>query len=130
MSVAAEVAVQLQGQFAGVRLVGHHAFMVGIEFLRMHDKYRDAEGGELPVEMEATRTSFVDDEDLVGQRALFLHEQQKTGGRKPLRRLGRLAITHPHDAEVFDVPVHAEFELLDSVLRFRMERRIRFHRHV
>ena len=48
---------------------------------------------------------------------------------RPLRLLG-LTITHPNDPEMIGVPVHPEFELLDSVLRFRIWRRIRFHRHV
>lgn len=128
--IAAQVTVQIQGQFAGIGFVGHHAFMVGIEFLRMHDKYRDAECGELPVEMETARPSFVNHAHLIGQGELFLHEQQETGRGEPLRRLRGLAIAYSDDPEMIGVPVHSEFQLLDSVLRFRFWRRIRFHRHV
>jgi len=130
LEIAAEIAIQFQGQFAGIGLVGDDAFMLGIEFDGMHDKDGDAQRRELAVEMKATRTRFVNDEDLVGERQLFLHEGQKAGGGEPLGGLRRLAIAHPHHAELFDVPVHAEFELVDPGLRFRIGRRIRFHRHV
>jgi len=129
-AIAAEIAIQFQGQFAGIGLVSHHAFMLGIEFDRMHDKRGDAEGAELAVEMKSAGTGFVNDEDLIGQGELFLDEGQEAGWREPLGGLGRLAIAHPHHTELFDVPVHGEFELMDSVLRFGIQRRIRFHRHV
>ena len=38
--------------------------------------------------------------------------------------------TPSDDPEMIGVPVHSEFELLDSVLHFRFYRRICFHRHV
>jgi hypothetical protein len=128
--IAAQEAIQIQDQFAGIGFVGHHPFMLGIKLLRMHDERRDAQRGELAVEVKSTRPGFVNHEHLVGQSELFLHEGQKTVRGEPLRRLGRLAITHPDHPEMIGVPVHAQFELLDSLLRFRIERRIRFHRHV
>ena len=79
--------------------------------------------------MEAAGPGFVNHEDLVGQRELFLHEQQETGRGEPLRRRRRLASAQPHHPEMIGVPVHAELQLLDSVLRFRFERRIRFLRY-
>ena len=75
-----EVAIQFQGQFAGIGLVGHHPFMLRIEFDRMHDKGRDAEGGELPVEVKTARPGFVNHEDLVGQGELFLTKGRKLAG--------------------------------------------------
>ena len=80
--------------------------------------------------MEAARTGFVNHDHLLGQRELLLDEVQEAGRAEPLGGLRRLAIAHSDHPEMFDVPVHPEFELLDSVLRLRMERRIRFHRHV
>ena len=129
-AIAAEIAIEFQGQFAGIGFVGHHAFVLGIEFDGMHHKHGDAKGGELAVEVKAAGTGFVNDKDLIGQGELFLDEGQEAGRREPLGGLGRLPIAHPHYAELFDVPVHAEFELVDPGLRFRIERRIRFHRHV
>jgi len=102
----------------------------GIELVRMHDEGPDAQAGELPVEVKTTRSGLVNHEHLVGQGALFLNEEQEGGRGEPLRGLGRLAIAHPDHPEMIDVPVHPNFELLDSVLRFRIQRRIRFHRHV
>ena len=128
--VAPEVAIQIQGQFAGIGLVGHHPFMLGIEFVRMHNIDGDPQRAELPVEVKAAGSGLINDDDLVRQSTLFFHEGEEAGRREPLGGLRRLPITHPHHAELLDVPVHAEFELADTGLRFRVERRIRFHRHV
>ena len=49
--------------------------MLGIELLRMHDKSRDPERGELAVQVKAAGPGFVNDEYLVGQGELFLHER-------------------------------------------------------
>ena len=95
----------------------------------MHEKGRRAQRSELAVEVKAARPGFVNHEHLAGQRELFLHERQEAGRGEPLRRLGRLAVTHPDHPEMIGVPVHSEFELLDSVLRFCVGKRIRFHRH-
>ena len=121
--VAPEVTIQIQGQFAGIGFVGHHPFMLGIELLRMHDKSRDPERGELAVQVKAARPGFVNDEDLVGQGELFLHERQEAGGREPLRRLRRLAIAHPDHPEMIGVPIHSQLELLDTGLRFGVWKR-------
>ena len=116
--IAAEIAIEFQGQFAGIGLVGHDAFMLRIEFDGMHDKDGDAQRGELAVEVKAAGPGFVNDEDLIGQGELFLHERQEAGRREPLGGLRRLPIARPHHAELFDVPVHGEFELVDAGLRF------------
>ena len=91
---------------------------------------RDAEGGELAVEMKAAGPGFLNHAHPVGARELFLHAGREAGGREALGRLGRLAIAHPYHAERLDVPVHPELELAAANLRFRMEERMGFHRHV
>ena len=127
---AAEITIQVQGQFAGIGFIGHHSFMLRIQFYRMHDKGRGSHPGQLAVEVETPRPGFVNDKHPAGQRQLFLHEGQEAGRGEPLRRLGRLAVAHPDHPEMIGVPVHSQLELLDSCLRFRIWRRIRFHRHV
>ena len=107
--IAPQVAIQIQSQFAGVGFVGHHTFVQGIELVRVHHKGRDAEGRELAVQMKTTRAGFVNHNHLVGQRDLFLHENQEGSWGEPLRWLGRLAITHPDDPEMINVPVHTNF---------------------
>ena len=116
--VAAEVTIQIQGQFAGIGFVGHHPFMLRIKLLRMHHKSRDPERCELAVQVKAAGAGFVNHEYLVGQGELFLHKGQEAGGGEPLRRLRRLAIAHPDHPEVIGVPIHPQFELLDTDLRF------------
>ncbi len=85
----------------------------------MHDKSRDPEGGELAVQVKAAGPGFINHEHLVGQGELFLHERQEAGRGEPLRRLGRLAVTHPGHPEMIGVPIHPQLELLDTDLRFR-----------
>jgi len=129
-AIAAQIAIQFQGQFAGIGLVRHHPFMLRVELLRMHDKRGDPEGRQLAVQVKAAGSGFVYHKYLVSQGELFLHEGQEAGRREPLGGLRRLPIAHPHHAELLDVPVHGDFELTDSGLRFGIQRRIRFHRHV
>ena len=128
--ITLEIAIQFQDQFAGIGLVGDHTLVLRIEFDGMDDISRGTQRGELAVEMKAAGTGFVNDEDLVGQRELFLDEIQEAGRGEALGRLGREAVAHPRDAEMIGVPVHPELELVDSVLRFRFEGRIGVHRHV
>ena len=128
--VAAQIAVQLQGQFAGIGLVGDDALVLRIEPDRMDDEGGDAQGGELAMELEAARPGFVNREHLAGQGELLPHEGQEAGGGEALGWLGRLAVAHPDDPEMIGVPVHAQFELVDWGLRFGWEERIGFHRHV
>ena len=101
--------------------------MLGIELLRMHDKSPHAQRGELAVQVKATGSGFVNHKHLVGQDELFLHEGQEAGRGVPLRRLRRLAVTHPDHPEMFGVPVHPQLNLLDSGLRFRIGERSCFH---
>ena len=96
----------------------------------MDDESRDARRGELAMEVKAARSGFVNHEHLVGQRPLFLHERQEAGRGEPLCRLGRLAVAHPDHPEMIGVPIHPQLELPDADLRFRIFRRICFHRHV
>jgi len=65
--VAPQVTIQIQGQFAGIGLVGHHPFMLGIELLRMHDKSADSKGSKLPVQVKTAGPCFIDHKYLVGQ---------------------------------------------------------------
>ena len=99
--VAPQVAIQIQRQFAGIGLIGDHPLVLGIEFLRMRDLSRDAEGGELALQMEAAGTGFVNHNHLLGQRELLLDEVQEADWTEPLGGLQRLAIAHPDHPDLF-----------------------------
>ena len=92
--------------------------MLGIELLRLHDKSRDPERGELAMEVKASGSGFIDHKHPVGQGPLFLHVGQEALRDETLSRLRRLAIAHPDHPEMIGVPIHTQFELLDVGLRF------------